>query len=547
MWVCVVLLLAGCEGAPARPKPWRSAPDPMARSGKTSKGPSEERAALDARRRRTLRIRLPVEPTHLNPLVDPESEALQVVEDTVFESLVRYEPGHDDAYAPGLAESFRVVAGGTELRFLLREGVTFHDGAPLSAVDVQFTLDWIRSKESRASHWKQALADVVSVEKWGPRDLRLQLRRPNAHVLRALAAIPILPAHVYGAPDGMRASKGRSPIGTGPYRLAAWEPRSKLILARNEGYWGTAPAIEQIDFVIEPDGARALVLARQGQIDVLPSLIPQHVPEQLSAPGMDRFTALSLRPPRFRFVAVHAGLPPFDDVRVREAAARLIDRERICREVSGSLCRPIAGPVWPGGPGDGDAPAAPAFDPARAMALLDEAGWPDVDKDGIRERPGERLRITLLATSDSRGDLERDLIVSSWRKAGFVVEVLPGEPAVLLNRLRAHTFHAALVEWRGSADEDLAPLLASRGALNWGLFSSRTIDGLLSSLSAEQSPQRRRLLATELGKQIAAEWPIIPLTAPEPRGLVHRRIGGVRARDGWISIRDLTIDPAVEP
>src|SRR5207249_5669811 len=100
------------------------------------------------------------------------------------------------------------------------------------------------------------------------------------------------------------------------------------------------------------------------------------------------------RPPRFRYLVLDTTAPPFDDVRVRHAVAALIDRNGLVNELR--FARAIAGPVWPGGPVDGASPPPPDFDPGAAARLLDDAGWTDADKDGVRERGADKLKITLL-------------------------------------------------------------------------------------------------------------------------------------------------------
>jgi peptide/nickel transport system substrate-binding protein len=485
----------------------------------------------------TLRIHLTAEPGHLSPLGLPEREGLQVMEDTVFESLVRHEPA---AIVPLLAESFRVTDEGLGLRFLLREGVRFHDGTPLSAVDVQFSVDHARTSSANP-HLRDALSDVTAVEMWGPRDVRLVLRRANGYVLRALAETPIVPAAIYdrAKPDV------RHPVGTGPYKLQVWERGKRILLDRHVGYWGTAPPIAKVEFVIEPDAAKALIRAKDGEIDIIPALIPEHFPAQASAPGIDGvFDPLGLRPPRFWAIIPNTRRPPFDDVRVRAALARLINRDRISREVFHRLARPIAGPVWPGGPVDGVSPEPPSFDPASAMKLLDEAGWRDPRGEGVRERDGQKLKITFVAApggGDSIIDEVRELVVADLRQAGLTVDVRPGDSSTLLARLRAGDFDAGLISWSGRVDDSVTSLLGSRGSLNWGGFSSRAVDVTLSVLEGSWDPAGRASAAAQLGTLIAAEWPLVPVVAPDPHGLTHNRVHGLVVQDGWFRIRDLSL------
>jgi peptide/nickel transport system substrate-binding protein len=517
----LALALAACEGPPARAKPWRHERDPAPPS--LPDAGAEQRAAR-AEREGTLSFRLAAEPATLNPIGEPDRETLQVMEDAVLETLVRHERA---GYVPRLAESFRVV-GGLEIRFVLRKGVTFHGGRPFTAADARASLEAARRRSPRL---RAGLADVAGVEVWGPRDLRVVLRRENAYVLRAIAEAPILPAGELAA---------RVPSGTGPYHVAGWRHGEEILLERNPAYWGQPPAIERISFRVVNDGAEALALLKRGELDVLPSLIPEHWPEQANAPDVaGAFSPLELAPPRLLAVVLNLRRPPFDDPRVRRAAAMLVDRGRLARETWRGLARPVAGPVWPGGPGDGDAPPPPPYDPVRAMLLLDEAGW-RLERDGVRARDGQKLRVVFLGVGDG-ADPERDLIVSGLKRGGFGVEVRPVESAGFVEALRAGDLDAAVLDYRGRVDEDLAPLLATGGAKNFGGLSSPAIDAMCLALQRAWEPAARPALAAQLAALIAAEGPFVPLVAPDPHGLIARRVSGVVVHDGLLVLRHLSL------
>lgn len=550
----MALGLAGCDCSPPRAKPWRHEPEP-ARVADTQ----PRSAALDldpehrprADRDRVLRVHVDAEPRALNPLTAPSVWSRRIALGPVFETLLRYEPPESGAgtgpgrYAPSLARSWRIMPGGREIRFELEPGVRFHDGRPMTSVDVQFTLDAVRDPRRNIDHLRRMLAQVAAVELITPREVRLVLYEPDAFVLRALAEIPILPMHVYG---GDLAAGGRI-VGTGPWQLASWKNRAVRLTAWG-GYWGQAPAIPELEFVVEPDAARVLTDAKRGGYDVIPALIPAHWPEQASAPGIaSTFLPLELRPPRLRYVAMHCRQAPTDDPRVREAIARLIDRRRLAREVHDGLARPAAGPVWPGGPGDGPSPAAPAYDPVEATRLLAEAGWIDADKDGVRERGGQRLHVVALlleppaATAGGpRPVTERAAIVESLRRAGFSVEVRAGTEAVVMNRVRAGEFGIALLELAQPVDTSLAPLLGTGGALDVGRCATPALDRALAAMAAAWEPAARVPLAGELASLVARTWPIAGVVAPAPQGLVHRRVRGVVVWDGWFDLRRLALD-----
>jgi peptide/nickel transport system substrate-binding protein len=552
LWVGVVLTLGlvwtpACDCAPARSKPWRHAPEPVIESDLASRSDllAEETERIEARRRRshTLRVHMRARPAHLNPLIDPSEWTLRVAADTVFETLIRYVPPAGGAgpgrYLPGLARSWRVSSGGREIRLDLQPDVTFHDGRRLTSVDVQFSLDAVRDPRIDADHLRVHFAGITSVELITPTALRIRLARPNAYALRALAQIPILPKHVYER--RLRGGGDGPVVGTGPYRIERHDERV-IHLRRWDEYRGPAPAIPDIEFVYLADAAEALIAAKRGELDIIPALAPVHYPEQASAPGLEAsFEPLRLEPPQLRYLVMDLTEPPFDDVRVRRAVARMIDRETIAQKAHDGLARPVPGPVWPGGPGDGAAPAPPDFDPAGAAALMDQAGWIDGDGDGIRERDGTRLRLSILSTGDD--DPERALVVDSLDKLGIKVYPRVGNAAVLRNRLRAGDFDLALVEWRGEVDRDLAPLLGTGGALNDGRFSDRNIDRILGALSSAWEPAQRAPLQAELAEAFASQWPVAPIVAPHPYGLVHRRVRGAVVWNGWLVLRDLSLEP----
>ena len=553
--ITVLLGIPGCDCGGPRGKPWRHEPDPrsLAAAEPRSEALDQEQAVSEvlAERAHTLRIQMDAEPRVLNPLVAPSVWGRRVTMGTVFETLIRYEPPEGGAgsgpgtYAPGLARAWRIMPDGKEIRFYLEEGVKFHDGRRMSSVDVQFTLDAIRDPRFGVDHLRPMLADVFRVELITSKEVRLVLYKPNGWVLRALAEIPILPAHVY---DGGFNAGGKI-VGTGPWQLASWKDRV-IHLARFGGYWGVAPAIDDIVLAYEPDAARALTDAKRGAFDVIPGLIPAHWPEQASAPGIaSAFTALELRPPRLRYLAFGCAAP-LDDPRVREAISLLVDRKKLAKEALDGLARPIAGPVWPGGPGDGPSPPAPEHDPTAAAALLDAAGWIDTDKDGVRDRAGQRLHVVALVVEKPdppaggggpRVDPERAAIFDPLKRAGIAVETRAGSEAVVMNRVRAGDFGIVVLEAALPVDTDLSPLVGTGGAMAYGHCGNRRIDAALAALEAVWEPAARVGLIGELSAALTESWPIAGIVAPAPQGLVHRRVQGVVVWDGWIDLRRLSL------
>jgi peptide/nickel transport system substrate-binding protein len=476
-------------------------------------------------------------------MASPSQWSLRIMLDTVFETLVRYRPSPGagpGAYQPGLARSWTLSPDGREIRLLLQTSAKFQDGKAVTALDVQFSIEAAMTKRGGAAHHRAALKDVTAVEILARDQVRVRLERANAFVLRELASIPILPEHIYRKKLSQRSGDW---IGSGPYRVTR-EDNEDVLLTRDAGYWGEAPAIEFIHFVRHQDSALALREAKEGYMDIVPELIAEHFPEQTQAPGMaTNFASLELRPASFSYIILDTSEPPFDDLHVRRAIAHLVDGERLMA-ASGDLTRRIAGPVWPGGPGDGAAPTAPAHNLAEGARLLQLAGWRDDDGDGVRARAGQRLMITVLATEGAHPT--RDLMLKALRKAGFVLDLRVGSAAVLRNRLRDGEFDLAFATWTGDFDTDLSSLFATGARRNYGRFHSDSIDALLGKIQATWEPANRAPLLGSLAEALRRNMPIVALTAPHPRGLVHKRVRGMKAWNGWFSLRELSLAKEAE-
>jgi len=538
-------LVVSCD-SPARVKPWRHAPDPISSASHAPGSPAladpQGEPDLRAARGHTLRVHVDAEPGRLTPLVAPSAWARRITLGTIFEPLLRYVPPEgrgSGRYAPRLARSWRVTPSGLEVRIELEPGVMFHDGHPLTAGDVQFTLDAVRDPRKAVDHLRQMLDDVEAVELVSAHELRMRLKRPSGWVLRALAEIPILPMHVYEA--GLLG--GGALVGTGPWRLVS-NKAGVVHLTRNDRYWGGAPAIADLEFVYEPDAAVALREAKRGDLDVIAALIPAHWPDQANAPGIVAgFRPLELAPPRLRYLAFNLARAPLDDPRVRHALALLVDRRTIARRVFGGLARPALWPIWPGGPISGAEAAVPDFDPAAAAKLLDAAGWTDSEpKDGIRDRGGKQLRLVMIggdkpAARDASAPppkLERDYFIEAARRIGVVIDVRTGGDTWLDKRLTDGAYDLAELVWSGMVDAAPAPLKA---------HVSPQIDRALDALAAAWDPAERARVAPDLAAALAEIWPMAGIVADAPQGLVAKRLRGVRVWDGWFDFSQLSIAP----
>jgi peptide/nickel transport system substrate-binding protein len=480
----------------------------------------------------TLRVHLEAEPPHLNPLLDGHQVILRVVSGLVYETLVECRAA---AYAPGLADAWERSPDGLRLTLRLRAGARWHDGRPVTATDVQASVEPLLRPTSRHPALRALLADVEAVEGVPDRGVRLRLSRPSGLPLRALCEIPILPAELLRGGSGAVAQLGRQPVGSGPFRFAGWERGRRIRLVRATA-GGGPPYLDEIIFEIDTDGARALARTRRGDIDVLPRLLEVHYPDQVAAGALRETLQLyRLTPERDSFLVVNHRHPLLADPSVRRALALLWDRDRLAEEVHRGLARPLGAPF-------GTVPPLP-FDRPAAERLLDRAGHRDTDGDGVRDRAGVPLRMTFLLPAGARGvATEARAYARDLRRAGLLLDLVTVDGAALLGRMRQGEFDLAPMLWEGRRDDDPAALFGPQGELAFTGYRSTALPPLYEQLRRADGPRERAPILQHIAETLAAEQPAIFLYRHDVPALVARRIHGLCGQGDRLDFRAVWLE-----
>jgi peptide/nickel transport system substrate-binding protein len=483
----------------------------------------------------TLRVHLDSEPPHLNPLADADASIAAVVNGLVYETLLECTPG---GYQPGLADRWVVSNDGLRVVLHVRQGIRWHDHHVFSGVDVQGTLERLMRSTSNLPLARADLDDVTSVEIAADHVVRLNLRRRSDLALRALCDIPILPDHLMKVGSAESPVLAKTPIGTGPFKFVAWDRGKRIRLGRFHEGWRPAPALDEIVFDLEPDAVRALNRTRRGDLDVLPRVLDAHYPEQVEPATLHgAVTLYRLAPERTSFLVVNHRHFPLGDPQFRRALALLWDRARFAHELHKDLAHPIGGPTF--GPG-----TATPFDRPRAMALLEDAGYRDNDADGVRDRAGRPIRLSLLQTAGSRSlALEAHAFTLELRKAGILLDIVPADAPTILARLRKGEFDLAPMVWEGRPDEDPSPLYDADGIYNFGGYRSTAVQTALDDLHAAAGPAERRPILAKLAGIIADDQPIIFLYRHDVPALVSNRVQGLTAIGDRLDLRHVWLTP----
>ena len=325
-------------------------------------------AALSGAHAQTdITIAMQLEPPHLDPTSAAAQAIDSVVYTNVFEGLTRFMG--DGSIVPGLAESWEISDDGLTYTFKLHQGVTFHDGTTMDAEDVKFSLDRARAEESTNAQ-KALFAGITDVSVVDPHTVQLTLAEPNGNMLFNLAWGDA----VIVAPESIENIK-TSPVGTGAFKFSNWVQGDRIDLVRNPDYWGDTPALEAatFKFISDPTAAFAAMMAED--VDVFSGFpAPENLPQFEADP---RFQVLVGSTEGETILSTNNKMPPFDNVKVRQAVAHAIDRQAIIDGAMFGYGTPIGTHFAPHNPAYKDLTGNSSYDPEKAKALLAEAGFPD--------------------------------------------------------------------------------------------------------------------------------------------------------------------------
>jgi peptide/nickel transport system substrate-binding protein len=312
-------------------------------------------------------VALQLEPPHLDPTSAAAGAIDSVVYSNIFEGLTRFMG--DGSVVPGLAASWDISDDGLTYTFHLQGGVKFHDGTGMDGEDVKFSLDRARGKDS-VNAQKALFAGISDVTVVDPLTVKVTLGEPNGSFLFNMAWGDA----VIVAPESIENIK-TSPVGTGAFKFANWVQGDKIDITRNADYWGTPAILETatFKFISDPTAAFASMMAED--VDAFSGFpAPENLPQFEADP---RFQVLVGSTEGETILSTNNKMPPFDNVKVREALAHAIDRQAIIDGAMFGYGTPIGTHFAPHNPAYVDLTGNSAFDQDKARALLAEAGFPD--------------------------------------------------------------------------------------------------------------------------------------------------------------------------
>jgi peptide/nickel transport system substrate-binding protein len=455
--------------------------------------------------------------------MEPILAASDVDEDVVrlvFAGLTQFD--RDGTVIPDLA-SFATSADGKVWTFTIRADAKWHDGEPVTAADVLYTVSLVQDKA-----YVGAFSDAfqgVKAEAVSAQVVRFTL--PEAFgAFAANTTIPLMPAHSLtgvGYNDLARSSFNMRPVGAGPFRVVEADAR-QVVLTRSADYYKvrpdrTRPYLDRIVLRAYPSAAEALTAVSRGEIDAIGGL---STGDAVRARGYKNMSLYSF--PTSDYTALFFNVRPqkaiFRDRVVRQAIATAIDKGRVLDVAADGRGR-VADELVP--------PTSWAYvrDVARyehsannARAMLDAADWKDHDGDGIRDKGGVKLAFAISTSDDASRVAAALQIVDDLGQVGIAAELRAVPFNVLLDKVVSErSYDALLIGITGSGDPDPYPLFHSSEIAdpghNFSGYFTLPLDRALEN-SRRTSDQAKRLeLISTVFQAVATEVPVIFLYYPD--------------------------------
>jgi peptide/nickel transport system substrate-binding protein len=447
----------------------------------------------------TIRVGLDVDAGTLDPRLARDSSAYRVT-DLVYDGLVRLSA--DLTPQPNLAQSWENPDPRTWI-FKLRDGIVFHDGSPLTADDVVFTYQTILKPETNAP-LRGLFSPIAKVEALDPKTVKFTLSTPYSPLLSYLEMGVVPKKAVEGGAD-----LGTKPIGTGPMKLARWDRGSRIVLEANPQYWGGAPKLKEMQLVVIGDNTARAQAFEAKDLDLIQSpLSPQDIKRLQDNANFAHAITAGLG---ITYLNFNTADPAVSDPKVRRVIAMLVDQTTIVGDLYQGVDQVATSVLLPSSWAYSAEVKQPTFDLAGAQKSLDDLGWKDSNGDGIRDKGGKKLTITISTHSEDPNRVQTlEFMQGMFQQAGIDAQIRISDwPSFSTNYVQKSQHQVALLGWLNIVDPDrlMYSQFITNGPLNWSKYSNTELDKLLEEGRQALDLNARRAAYQKAAAIIAQDMP----------------------------------------
>ena len=432
---------------------------------------------------------------------------------------------------PRLATSAQISHDGLSVAVNLRPGVKWHDGQPITSADVAYSITEVWTRYNARS--QMAFANLLRVDTPSPLVAVIRLKHPAPYIFNALAdgGAQVVPRHIYADKDVLSNPNNRAPVGSGPFMFESWERGSAITLRRNPNYWdGPKPYLDKVIFRLIAGGQPMVSALETGEVQYVgqgQGGVPLSEVARIQAnKNLWVYSHSPSLTANFAGFAFNVERPVFRDIRVRQAFAYAIDKAFLLKNVYLGHGALADSPIPPNSPWHASGLPQYPFDPRRAEALLDAAGFP---------RRADGVRLTLfndIMPPSQLHNLSAEFIRSSLAKVGVRLTLRKEELGAYLHRIFiAHDFDTETY----STGADLDPALGIQ-RFYWSKsiqptpytnpthYHTPETDRLLEAAQVELDLAKRRDLYAQVQRILQRDLPLIPILFPDELAFGSRRL-----------------------
>lgn len=457
----------------------------------------------------------------LNPILTNETEGTWRTM-MMFDPLIQLDPVSFEPQ-PRLATSWEISEDGLTYTFTLRDDAQWHDGTPVTAEDVKFTLLEILAPDYTgpdAADWSVLVGaeavragdatDLDGVQVIDDHTVTFVLNEPNApFMVNTLGNQPFIPIpkHILEGEDMMTTDFNVAPLGNGPYKFVSWEVGNTFVMEANPDWWGDEPAIKRVVHRNIPDSQTLVIALEAGEIHGSLYALPTVADALQEQENLNVMVVPFGAPNGFKFNLDH---PVLSDMAVRQAIVHAIDTETYASEFLLGLGAAGIGPVAPGIWAYNENLSLPEYSPELSMQLLEDAGWVDSDGDGIREKDGTIATIT--AETNAGNVMREDFCTysqASLLEVGIDWQCEFKEWSVIVNDAGTGEFEAIQPQWATAEIEphELFNAFHTDGSNNMGNYSNPELDELLEQGAVTVDQAERKAIYDRAQEIIMEEVP----------------------------------------
>ena len=418
-------------------------------------------------------VHVTLAPTWFDPAETPGLITPYMVLYALHAAMAKPMPGQP--LAPSLAESWSASEDALSYEFVLRQGVKFHNGDPVTAEDVKFSFERYRGASAKMLHDR-----VAAVETPDARHIRFKLKQPWPDFLTfyvtSTGAGWIVPKKYVEqvGEDGFK----RAPVGAGPYKFVSFTPGQELVLEAFGQYWRKTPSVQRLVLRSIPDESTRLAALKRGEVDIVYSIRAELAEELQRTKGLTLKPAVNIGMYWLYFPDQWDAKSPWHDPRVRRAATLAIDYAAINQAITLGHSR-VTGSIIPDTFEFYWKPPTPAYDPAKARALLAQAGYPNGFDAGEYNCDG------------AYADLG-EAVLNNLQEVGIRAKLRPLERAAFFKGYAEKTLKNIVQAQSGAfgnAATRLEAFVANGGAYVYGSYPD--IDALFREQAAELDHAKR--------------------------------------------------------